>query len=81
MLVALARERVMTAVLLFYLALVAVAYITFFGEWSTRQRIFMIPLFFAFAAIGWEKIWNLLRIRCRSATQTDTSMAERTHPQ
>lgn len=29
------------------------AYIVFFGEWSTRQRVFMLPVFFALAAIGW----------------------------
>lgn len=48
-------------VLLIVLALIAGAYITFFGEWSTRQRIFMLPLFFAFAAIGWDKLWRLTR--------------------
>jgi hypothetical protein len=29
------------------------AYIVFYGEWSTRQRVFMLPVFFALAAIGW----------------------------
>jgi len=79
MVVALGRERVMTAVLLFYLVLLAGAYITYFGEWSTRQRIFMIPLFFAFAAIGWERLWNWLRgrYRYRTATEADTSAANR----
>lgn len=41
------------------LGLLAGAYIVFFGEWSTRQRIFMMPLFFAFAALGWHKLWKL----------------------
>ncbi|OJU99894.1 MAG: hypothetical protein BGO16_15060 [Nitrobacter sp. 62-23] len=29
------------------------AYVIFYGEWSTRQRVFMLPVFFALAAIGW----------------------------
>jgi len=35
------------------------AYVIFMGEWSTRQRVFMLPVFFAFAAMGWAD----LRIR------------------
>lgn len=32
------------------------AYTIFLGEWSTRQRVFMLPVFFVFAAIGWNDI-------------------------
>jgi hypothetical protein len=44
-------------VLLFLL----VIYTTFFGEWSTRQRVFALPVFFALAAIGWDRIALKLR--------------------
>lgn len=42
------------------LIMIAIPYLLFFGEWSTRQRVFMMPLFFSFAAIGWRRIWQLL---------------------
>lgn len=45
--------------LLIFLAVIACAYIAYFGEWSTRQRVFMIPLFFAFAAIGFNRVWYM----------------------
>lgn len=32
------------------------AYTLFLGEWSTRQRVFMLPIFFAYAAIGWNDL-------------------------
>lgn len=32
------------------------AYVVFMGEWSTRQRVFMLPVFFAIAAIGWSDL-------------------------
>lgn len=37
------------------------AYIVFMGEWSTRQRVFMLPVFFALAAIGWADLVQRLR--------------------
>lgn len=39
--------------------IISIPYLMFFGEWSTRQRVFMMPLFFSFAAIGWQRIWHL----------------------
>lgn len=38
-----------------------VAYILFLGEWSTRQRVFMLPIFFALAAIGWADLVRPVR--------------------
>lgn len=32
------------------------AYTLFLGEWSTRQRVFMLPVFFCFAALGWDDL-------------------------
>lgn len=40
---------------LFLSALVA-AYTIYHGEWSTRQRVFALPAFFALAAIGWAQL-------------------------
>jgi hypothetical protein len=37
------------------------AYIVFLGEWSTRQRVFMLPVFFALASIGWADLVQRLR--------------------
>lgn len=37
------------------------AYVVFMGEWSTRQRVFMLPVFFAFAAMGWTNLWRIWR--------------------
>ncbi|MBX8577851.1 hypothetical protein [Pseudomonas cichorii] len=53
-----AKQGIKTYVLLLFLTIMTAAYIVFFGEWSTRQRVFMEPLFFSFAAIGWHKIWS-----------------------
>jgi hypothetical protein len=39
------------------------AYTIFLGEWSTRQRVFMMPVFFAFAALGFD---SLMRSRSRA---------------
>lgn len=36
--------------------LIIVPYLVFFGEWSTRQRVFMLPLLYAFSAIGWHAL-------------------------
>jgi hypothetical protein len=33
------------------------AYVLFLGEWSTRQRVFMLPVFFGYAAIGWHDLY------------------------
>lgn len=44
-------------VLIALLITISAPYLVFFGEWSTRQRVFMMPLFFSFAAIGWKQIW------------------------
>ncbi|GFM66533.1 hypothetical protein PSCICJ_26510 [Pseudomonas cichorii] len=52
------KQGIKAYVLFLFLAIMTAAYIIFFGEWSTRQRIFMEPLFFSFAAIGWHKIWS-----------------------
>lgn len=41
---------------LFLAALVA-AYTIWLGEWSTRQRVFALPAFFALAAIGWAQLF------------------------
>lgn len=41
---------------LFLAALVA-AYTIWLGEWSTRQRVFALPAFFAFAAMGWAQLF------------------------
>ena len=38
------------------LASLWLAYTVFLGEWSTRQRVFMIPVFFAFAALGFDTL-------------------------
>ena len=42
--------------LIFYLGFMLAAYTVFFGEWSTRQRVFVLPAFFALASIGWHNI-------------------------
>ncbi|RMD66112.1 hypothetical protein D6833_01915, partial [Candidatus Parcubacteria bacterium] len=38
---------------LVFLAAMLSAYTLFFGEWSTRQRVFALPAFFALAGVGW----------------------------
>jgi hypothetical protein len=73
MLVAARQEPVKTGTLLSCLLLVAGAYILFFGEWSTRQRVFMIPLFFAFAAMGWDRIRLWLAKRGQTDAPADGS--------
>jgi hypothetical protein len=45
------------------LAACLLAYIVFLGEWSTRQRVFALPVFFALAAIGWADLVQRLRRR------------------
>jgi hypothetical protein len=41
------------------------AYTIFFGEWSTRQRVFMLPVLFSFAAIGWCDLYDRRKISSR----------------
>jgi hypothetical protein len=43
--------------LVLYMAAIFAAYTLFFGEWSTRQRVFMLPVFFTFSSIGWCHIF------------------------
>lgn len=33
------------------------AYTLFLGEWSTRQRVFMLPVFYCYAAMGWHDLY------------------------
>ena len=52
--------------LAFFLASQLAAYTIFFGEWSTRQRVFALPAFYALAAIGWTDLyrhWLELRMK------------------
>ena len=42
--------------ILFYLGFMLTAYTVFFGEWSTRQRVFVLPAFLVLASIGWHNI-------------------------
>ncbi len=42
--------------LLLFLASQLAAYTIWLGEWSTRQRVFALPAFFALAAIGWDRL-------------------------
>jgi hypothetical protein len=49
------REPGFWLLALFLSALVA-AYTIWLGEWSTRQRVFALPAFFALAAMGWAQL-------------------------
>lgn len=49
--------------LLLFLAGLLAAYTLFLGEWSTRQRVFALPAFFALAAIGWGRLFERWRAR------------------
>lgn len=73
--VAVQREGLKAWVLLAFLAAITAAYVVFFGEWSTRQRTFMMPLFFAFAALGWRRLWSLLRYRTARASKCEPAGA------
>lgn len=42
---------------LLFLASQLAAYTIWYGEWSTRQRVFALPAFFALAAIGWQGLF------------------------
>lgn len=62
------RETGFITVVIF-LAAVLAAYTVYQGEWSTRQRVFALPAFFALAAMGWERIVSW-RQRKRLSGQT-----------
>ena len=49
------REPAVWLVLLFLASQLA-AYTIWQGEWSTRQRVFALPAFFALAALGWHRL-------------------------
>lgn len=51
--------------LLSMLGLLLVAYTVFYGEWSTRQRVFMLPVLFCLSAIGWADLQSRVA-RCLS---------------
>lgn len=57
-LVIMVKRDVKALMLLTLLGLITAAYIVFFGEWSTRQRVFMMPLLYCFSAIGWHWLWQ-----------------------
>lgn len=40
----------------FFLFALLAAYTIWLGEWSTRQRVFALPAFFALAALGWTDL-------------------------
>ena len=46
------------------------AYLVFMGEWSTRQRVFMLPVFFSLAAIGWVDLTQRVRSRTLHSAST-----------
>ena len=41
-----------------FLGALLVFYTIFYGEWSTRQRVFALPIFFSLAAIGWSSLFE-----------------------
>lgn len=47
--------------LVLFLSAIVAAYTIWYGEWSTRQRVFALPAFFALAAMGWAQMlaWAL----------------------
>lgn len=49
--------------LLLFLGSQFAAYTIWLGEWSTRQRVFALPAFFAMAALGWVKLFDLVKKR------------------
>lgn len=63
-----ARRRDQGAwIVLVFLAVLLAAYTVFLGEWSTRQRVFALPAFFAIGAIGWSLLIAKYKTRRRSA--------------
>lgn len=53
-----------------FLAALLAAYTIWLGEWSTRQRVFALPVFFSLAAIGWSGLLVSVS-RVRSAASQD----------
>ncbi len=49
-------EDTRALVVMAFLVLVAGAYLVFFGEWSTRQRLFLQPLLMVLAAVGIDSV-------------------------
>ena len=60
---ALRRRTSVDILLLTTVGTLAVVYVGVLGEWSTRQRAFMNPVFFAFFGLGLEKLksWTAAR--------------------
>ncbi|MBX6324011.1 MAG: hypothetical protein IRY94_19510, partial [Rhodospirillaceae bacterium] len=56
-----------------FLGAMLAAYTMFYGEWSTRQRVFALPAFFALAAIGWREIVRRWR---RSGSRIEAASPE-----
>ncbi len=54
--IGLRREDPAYWLVLLFLASQLAAYTIWQGEWSTRQRVFALPAFFALAAIGWHRM-------------------------
>lgn len=69
------REGLFLACMLF--ALLG-AYTLFLGEWSTRQRVFMLPVFFGYAAMGWHDLY--LRWKAFVSAHQDKSRSNPTKP-
>ena len=57
-------------VLLVFMGSLLLAYTVFHGEWSTRQRVFVLPAFWAIGVLGWSsllawsKSWQGVRASC-----------------
>ena len=58
--------------LMLFLSSQLAAYTIWLGEWSTRQRVFALPAFFALAALGWVQLRDLLT-RSRSTSDAISS--------
>lgn len=54
------------------------AYTLFLGEWSTRQRVFMLPVFFGYAAVGWHDLYR--RSKALVAAYRNKSRSSPTEP-
>lgn len=54
------------------------AYTLFLGEWSTRQRVFMLPVFFGYAAVGWHDLY--WRAKAFVSAHLDKSRFSKTEP-
>lgn len=49
-----------------FLGALLVFYTIFYGEWSTRQRVFALPIFFSLSAIGWSSLFEWWQKSCKS---------------